>query len=218
MPNSDRSGTDGVFAGIVMDNRDPEELGRVRVRVPAVSDDENGVWARLAVLMAGADRGTYFLPEVGDEVIVAFEAGDIGRPFVLGSLWNKENRPPATNTDGQNNVRMIKSRSGHVLAFDDTPHNESVAIHSSAGHKVVLSDADDSSRISIVDGTGDYSLVIDSTAGGIAVTAQSGDITFRAPAGKIRLEGTQVELDASGLLDIEAGATVSVRGALVKIN
>lgn len=218
MSASEGGGTYGVFVGLVVDNRDPKNLGRVRVRVPKVFDNEKGVWARTAVPMAGAKRGTYFLPEVDDEVLVAFEAGDVRRPYVLGALWNGGNRPPVTNADGQNNVRLIKSRSGHVLQFDDTPNSERVTIQSKSGHRVTLSDADGSSEISVVDGSGDFSIVVDATAGSSAVTALRGDIAFRAPSGRVRLEGAWIEIDASGLLNIEAGSTVTVNGAVVKIN
>jgi phage baseplate assembly protein V len=206
---------EGVLVASVVNNRDPKGLGRVQVRLLGKA---NGYWARVAVPMAGAKRGTYFLPDIDDQVLVAFEAGDPARPFVLGGLWNGQARPPASNADGQNNLRLIKSRSGHSLSLDDTPENESVTIQSKSGHKLVLSDAGTDSKVSIVDANNALSIVVDATAGAITVTAQRGDIILRAPSGRVRLEGASVELEASGLLDIQAGATVSVNGSLVKIN
>ena len=87
----------GVFPAIVIDNVDPEALGRVLVRLPELGTagrpgkDE---WARIATLMAGNNRGTWFIPEVNDEVLVAFEAADSRRPYVIGCLWNSSNLPP----------------------------------------------------------------------------------------------------------------------------
>ncbi len=84
----------GVAAGIVTNNQDPDGLGRVRIRFPWLSDDNETDWARIATMMAGSGRGSFFLPEVGDEVLVAFEHGDINHPFVIGMLWNGVDTPP----------------------------------------------------------------------------------------------------------------------------
>ncbi len=70
--------------------------------------------------MAGAGRGLYILPEVDDEVLVAFEHGNPSTPYVLGGLWNGKDKPPEANSDGKNNMRVLKSRSGHVIRLDDT--------------------------------------------------------------------------------------------------
>ncbi len=99
----------GVVVAEVADNRDPRRRGRVKVRFRLRSGERTG-WARLAVPMAGDRIGTYFLPEVGDEVLVAFERGDPRRPYVLGSLWSAGARPPETNRDKRNDKRLIRSR------------------------------------------------------------------------------------------------------------
>ena len=107
------------MAGVVTDNRDPDGLARVRVRLPWYGEGATSFWARLAVPMAGDGRGTYFLPEVDDEVLVIAEAGDPSHLYVIGSLWNGKAGPPVTNDDGKNNERLIHSRSGHRLRFVD---------------------------------------------------------------------------------------------------
>ena len=109
----------GVVVGIVKSNT-LDAMGRVEVRFPGSSDAEIGHPARLATLMAGNGHGTFFLPQVNDEVLVAFECGDITRPYVLGALWNGKDKPPDTNANSQNNLRFIKSRSGHLVRLDDT--------------------------------------------------------------------------------------------------
>src|SRR5438552_656128 len=118
----------GVMVGVVTNNQDPEGLGRVKVRFPWFSNEDESNWARVAAPMAGKERGFYFLPEVEDEVLVAFEHGDVRFPYVVGSLWNGKDAPPASNGDGKNNVRVIKSRSGHVVRLTDEDGKEMIEI------------------------------------------------------------------------------------------
>ncbi|MBU0960029.1 MAG: phage tail protein, partial [Proteobacteria bacterium] len=118
----------GVVIGVVTNNEDPEGMGRVKVKFPWLSDEDESNWARVASPMAGKERGMYFLPEVDDEVLVAFEHGDMRFPYIIGSLWNGTEPPPASNDDGQNNVRMIKSRSGHVISLTDEDGKEKIEI------------------------------------------------------------------------------------------
>ena len=109
----------GVFPAVVIDNVDPENLGRIQVQLPQM--DESGqrgsnAWARVATLMAGKNRGTWFIPDANDEVLVAFEAGDVRRPYVIGSLWNGTSSPPET-MDANNN----KKTSAFPQRRDDHP-------------------------------------------------------------------------------------------------
>ena len=124
----------GVVSGVVTDNRDPRGFGRIKFRSPSLGGDESG-WARMATPSAGDRRGIYFLPEVGDEVLVAFDRGDPRRPYVVGCLWGgkAETRPPERNTGGRNDVRVIRSRSGHQIRFDDSPEGERIEIIHSGG-------------------------------------------------------------------------------------
>ena len=109
----------GVVVGIVTNNNDPEGLGRVKLSFPWRDCEQESYWARIATMMAGNERGTYFLPEVEDEVLVAFERGDINEPYVIGMLWNGKDKPPGDNSDGKNNVKKIKTKNGHELVFSD---------------------------------------------------------------------------------------------------
>lgn len=185
----------GVVVGIVTNNRDPEGLGRVKVRFPWLSDDDESQWARIAFPMAGKGRGTYFLPEVDDEVLIAFGHGDPRLPYVVGALWNGQDAPPEGNADGENNVRTIRSRSGHELRFDDSGAAPKVELRDKAGDSIVLDAADDSIYI----------------RGGkeILVSAETGAIRLRAPS---------VEIEAATDVKIEAGATLTLKGAMVRIN
>jgi uncharacterized protein involved in type VI secretion and phage assembly len=123
-----KEGILGVVVGIVTNNQDPDGLGRVKVKIPRLSGDDESNWARIVSFMAGKERGSFFLPEVDDEVLVAFEYGNINIPYIIGSLWNGKDKPPISNDDGKNNFRIIKSRSGHLIRLDDTDGMEKIEI------------------------------------------------------------------------------------------
>jgi len=194
----------GVVVGVVTNNQDPDAMGRVKVKFPWLSDVDESSWARMAAPMAGNQRGVYFLPEVGDEVLVAFEHGDVRFPCVLGALWNGQDAPPVSNSDGKNNVRMIKSRSGHVVKLNDEDGNET---------------------IEIIDKSQKNSIVIDTAKNTITVTTDK-DITFSASKGTIKLDAQNVEITGSqgaklksgGSMNVEASGTMTIKGATVNIN
>jgi uncharacterized protein involved in type VI secretion and phage assembly len=198
----------GVVVGIVTNNQDRDGMGRVKVRFPWRDDSDESYWARIATLMAGKDRGSFFLPEVGDEVLVAFEHGDMNHPYVLGNLWNGVDKPPGTNADGKNNIRKIKSRSGHEVILDDDQTKGKIEIHTKAGHKILLDDSSGQEKIEIVDKTGNNSIKIDSVQNNIAIES----------AMQLKIKAATMEFESSGMMSIKAGATLTIQGALVKIN
>jgi uncharacterized protein involved in type VI secretion and phage assembly len=108
----------GVAVGVVLDNMDSTSQGRVQVQLPGLPIEPP--WARVAVPDAGSDRGVYFMPQVDDEVLVAFEHGDVTRPYVIGSLWNGTDGPPASAPTDPQYKRIIKTPQGHVIELDDT--------------------------------------------------------------------------------------------------
>jgi Uncharacterized protein conserved in bacteria len=124
----------GVMIGLVIKNdsaNDSEKPGPglVKIQIPLLGMKESN-WARIASFMAGKERGAFFIPEVGDEVLVAFENGDVNKPFVIGALWNGKDTPPEKNSDGKNDIRIIKSRSGNVIQFSDKSGGEKITINS----------------------------------------------------------------------------------------
>lgn len=125
----DESTLYGVYAAKVVDVRDPEALGRVRLRLTSrKAPGVESAWARVATLMAGDARGTWFVPDVGDEVLVAFEAGDVARPYVVGALWNSSAKPPESmDAAGDNPRRVIATRSGVRIAIDDAAQSIEIA-------------------------------------------------------------------------------------------
>ena len=188
---------------MVTNNQDPDGLGRVKLRLPWLSDEDEST-GRVATPMAGKDRGAFFPPEVDDEVLVAFEHGDVRLPYVVGALWNGQDTPPATNDDGQNNVRVIKSRSGHVIKLNDEDGKETVEI---------------------VDKSEKNSIVIDTANNAITITSDK-DIVLKAANGTITLDAQKIAIkssadatvEASGGMNLNASGTMNVKGATVNIN
>lgn len=183
----------GVYPAIVVDVADPDAQGRVRVRLPW-SPDTNGAsyeaWARIATLMAGSERGTWFIPEVGDEVLVSFEAGDPSRPYVVGALWNGVDAPPeAMDSGGENNLRTIHSRNGIVIQFDDTNGSEKLKIETPRGQTIVLDDG--ASSVTMRD------------ANGNSATFDPGGVTIDSAA-KVTVNASTIEVSA-GMVTVNAG-------------
>jgi uncharacterized protein involved in type VI secretion and phage assembly len=181
----------GVAVGIVTNNQDPEELGRVRLRFPWLSDTDESHWARVMSPMAGPERGLYFLPEVDDEVLVMFEHGQLDYPFVIGALWNGKDKPPAQNKDGANNLRMLKSRSGHTVTFDDTDGAEKLVITDRTGKNTLILDSKENS-------------ITLSSDGELTVKAQ-GNLTLESSGGEVAIKCQTLSIDAQQSFAIKAG-------------
>ncbi|HSL02727.1 MAG TPA: phage baseplate assembly protein V [Nitrospiraceae bacterium] len=181
----------GVFPAVVIDNVDPKNLGRVQVQLPQM--DESGqrgskVWARMATLMAGKNRGTWFIPDANDEVLVAFEAGDVRRPYVIGSMWNGTSSPPET-MDTNNNKKLLRSRNGVTITLDDESGQETFIVETPGGQKVTLKDGPGS--IEIMDSNGNS---VKLEAAGIMVNASA----------KVTLNASMVEI-SSGMVTVNSG-------------
>lgn len=192
----------GVAIGVVTQNDDPEGLCRVKVSYPWHEQPRESYWARLASPMAGKQRGLVLIPEIGDEVLLAFERDDLRFPFVLGALWNGKDQPPVANSDGKNDQRLFKSRKGHQLMFDDGAKGV-VELSLNDGKKLRLDD--DGMRFD--DGKGNR-FTVDSNGGALTIEA----------SGKLTIKAASVAIQASGGLDIKAGAVMSLNGSVIKLN
>jgi phage protein D/phage baseplate assembly protein gpV len=169
----------GVVVGEVEDNNElgsvppAAPLGRVKVSFPSIGNAITSTWAPCARPMAGKDSGFYAVPDVGEQVLVAFERGDLTKPYVLGALWSLGKGPPGSNADGRNAVRVLKSRSGHVITFDDSVPGGRLVIEDSAGSRIAF----DSSRRSVtITAQGDLTLTAANGATTIAMTASGVDV------------------------------------------
>jgi uncharacterized protein involved in type VI secretion and phage assembly len=220
--------TYGVVPGIVTNNKDPDKLGRLKVKFPWFSDDHETDWVRMTTFMAGGERGNFFLPEVGDEVLVAFENGNIDRPYVIGALWNGVDKPPETNSDGKNNIRKIKSRSGHELIFNDEESKENVEIHTKAGHRIFLDDKSGEEKMEILDKTGNNSILIDSVENSITMSGQkkidiksgNNSVIIDSDANSITISGqTKIEIKSgSNSIKIDSAANSIAISSQVKLS
>ena len=178
----------GVHIGIVTDNKegDGNPGYRVKIKLPWLSADDVTFYARIAVPMAGNKRGTYFLPEVDDQVLVVFEHGDIARPLVIGALWNGKDKPPDSNSDGSNKKRTMVSRQGDTIEFDD-----------------------DGGKITIKDGGGAGSIIIDKQ-NKITFEAKQGDAVFICKD-DLTIVAKEVEMTATLQMEVSS-ASADVKG------
>jgi phage protein D/phage baseplate assembly protein gpV len=182
----------GVVIGIVSDCDDPQKQGRVKLKLPWLSDDYASDWARIVGAGAGQKRGIAFIPEVNDEVLVAFEQGDVRSPFVLGGLWSGAFELPQSGdlvNGGAVAERVLQSRNGHRIVLSDKDGEEGVTLTSEDG----------SHSVSIV--TSNSGTIEIKTSGTVKITGQS-----------IELKGTSVSIKADSSLDLQ-GATVNVTGS-----
>ena len=187
---------------IVTDNKDPSKLGRVQIKIPVLSATDTTWWAPIVMLGAGKNRGWFFIPEPDDEVLVLFEHGDINRPLVVGALWNGKDKPPDKNPGG-NPRRVIKSRAGSKITFDD-----------------------DELKIVIEDGTGKGKITLDAKANKIQIEALTGDVCVQSPAGDMQVvaksaefkAGTDVQVHAGAAIKIEAGQKATIGSSNIKLS
>jgi uncharacterized protein involved in type VI secretion and phage assembly len=192
----------GVAAGTVSRNDDPDGLARVKLKLPWRGDDFETDWVRIVAPMAGGDRGAYFVPEVGDEVLVAFDRDDIRYPYVLGGLWSRTDQPPEKNSNNQNDIRIIKTRKGHILKFDD-----------GAQAKILIQFSDGKKKITI-DANG---ILIDDGQNKVTLDANAGSVTVEA-AQSLSLKAPKITIEASMSLDIKGGQSLSANATMVRIN
>ncbi len=210
--DTERVPTRGLVVGIVTNNDDPDGWGRVKVKYPWLSDDQEGDWARIVCLGAGPERGMEFIPEVNDEVLVGFELGDIQHPYVLGGLWNGKDAPPKKSKEivkgGKVTERIIRSRLGHVIVLNDSDDKPSLMLKTKSGHTVLLDDTSGGEKIRIVDKTGSNTMTIDSAANSLTIQIV-GDVKIKA--------GANMTLEASANLELK-GAIVNIKGGMINLN
>lgn len=202
----------GVEIAIVTNVKDDQKLGRVKVCFPRLPGKPESSWVRVVQPAAGAGRGFYWLPEVNDEVLVAFERGEAHTPYVVGSLWNGKDKPMKDAYTDENTTRMIMTKSGH---------------------KIILDDKKDAEKIIIADKSGKRTMTFDVKNKKFLVEAKEGDVEIHAAkkiilscedleiktkkTGKIDI-GTTFDLNVKDKANIKAGPQLNIKASRVNIN
>jgi uncharacterized protein involved in type VI secretion and phage assembly len=183
----------GVYPALVTDIKDPDNQGRVKVSLPWSPDTGSAkydAWARLATLMGGNNRGSWFVPDTNDEVLVAFEGGDTRRPYVIGGLWNGTDSAPETmDGSGNNYKKVLRSRNGVKVTLDDQDGQEKFIAETPGGQKVTLKDGP--GAVEIVDSNGN-SMKLESS--GVTITASA----------KVTINASTMAISA-GMVTVDAG-------------
>jgi uncharacterized protein involved in type VI secretion and phage assembly len=219
----------GVVTAVVTNNKDDEGMARIKVTFPWLAENDESHWARIATMMAGNDRGTYFIPEIGDEVLVAFENGDINFPYVIGALWNGKDKVHEINSDGKNNLRVIKSRCGHKVIFDDTKGKEKITIIDyTENRKIVIDSEKKNIDIYNKDGMinmyagGDINIQTSANlnikASGDINTQADANINTKASSNISQKSGSSTKTEAGSTMNIKSGGVNTIKGSLIKLN
>ena len=229
----------GVVPAVVTNINDPDNMSRVKLKFPWLDGQLESDWARMSAAGAGDGRGLFWLPEVNDEVLVAFEHGDFNRPYVIGGLWNGQDAPPERTSEavqnGKVHTRTIKTRTGHVIRLvDDESGDQFIEIvdaqegtHIKLDAKAKKLEVTCKGDIAIqADGAinlkAQRDFVIEAT-GDLKLKGRSvkldGDVNTDVSAGAaLNLKGAQFSAEGSATAELKAGGNVTVRGALVQIN
>lgn len=183
----------GCYPALVSDIKDPDGQGRVKITLPWAPDTGGAkyeAWARLATMMGGNNRGSWFIPDVNDEVLVMFEGGDARRPYVVGGLWNGSDAPPESmDGSGNNYKKVLRSRNGVKVTLDDQDGQEKFICETPGGQKITLKDGP--GAVEIVDSNGN------------SIKLESAGVTVTASA-KVTVNASQVAVSA-GMVTVDAG-------------
>lgn len=207
----------GLQVGVVVSNEDPDGEFRVRVKMPMVNPADEGVWARIACMDAGDDRGFIFRPEVGDEVVVGFFADDPRAAVVLGMLHSSAKPTPEEPSD-DNHIKLFKSRSGMKVSFDDDA--VSMTLETPEGNALILSDED--GGVTIKDQNGNQIVM---SSDGIAVES-AGEVTINASSdvsceagGALQIKAaSEVKVEGSAGVEVSSSAVTKVKGSVLQLN
>ncbi len=202
------SNINGIVVAEVVSTADEQNMGRILVKFPWHSDDNKTDYVRICNLMAGKDRGSVFLPEEGDEIVCGFINGDINRPICLGSLYDENNKPPANNSNGENNIKKIMTRSGHEISFNDKESEEILSIKSKSGHTIIFDDAPGKEKIIIKDKTDNNFIEIDAVKNSMTINS----------ALNIDIKAATINIEASASLNIKSGSILKIEGLPVMLN
>ncbi|ACZ30972.1 Rhs element Vgr protein [Xylanimonas cellulosilytica DSM 15894] len=232
----------GIVIALVSDVDDPDELGRVRLRFPwlGAEDSMQSGWVSISSPLAGKERGYFYLPEVDDEALVAFDHGDIDHPYVLGFLHNGVDKPPLQ--DGiDKHVRRVRSVSGHVLDLDDRGGKEQIVLKSQGGHRLELRDGDGTvllasaagQKVTMTDSPAE--ITVETTSGttvtvtdapsavtvrtqaGVSVAVADTGVTVSAPTASVKVTALAAEVTATAEVKVTA-PSVAISAPMIRLD
>jgi uncharacterized protein involved in type VI secretion and phage assembly len=192
----------GVCEGLVHDVDDPEKLGRVRVSFPWFDGDTIVEWCRVMQFHAGGGYGAFFLPEVGDEVVIGFVHGDMRVPIVLGGLYNGQDKPSTHRDADRKNEKLIRTKGGHQILLNDSTDAKQVHVTTAGGHEI---DLNDQNKQVLVATQGGHKVTLDDNAGTLSIETPSGQ--------SVVLDGSTVKIKAASEIVLDA-AQVKVGSAM----
>jgi uncharacterized protein involved in type VI secretion and phage assembly len=210
----------GLVVGIVTNNKDPDKLGRIKVKFPWLDDKVESWWARIAQPMGGKERGHWWIPEVDDEVLVGFDHGDVRFPYIVGTLYNGVDKPPVCNDvtstfAGTEYDYGAYSTSGRDLNEDGK--NDLRFIRSRSGHLVVLDDKDGKEKVTITDKTGAHRIEIFTDKKKVVITSSDGDVEICAEKKvKITCEDFELHSRKSTTMNVDTDMAVTVKQNLTE--
>jgi uncharacterized protein involved in type VI secretion and phage assembly len=212
-------GTIGLVAGVVTNIEDPDKIGRVKVKFPSLSSSDESDWARVLSVGGGPETGIEWLPEVNDEVMVAFEQGDLRYPVVLGGVWSKKNKPPIATTAKTVVMHTMKTKAGHKIEMSDgdSDPKKFVAI-TCADEKTKINLAHDKIEIEanskpLTIKSGQASIAFDAS-GNITITGQK--VTIEAKM-DLTLNGLNVKAEAKAQMGLKATGPFKAEGAMANL-
>lgn len=208
----------GVYEALVMEVNDEAKEGRVRVKFPWFDEETTSAWCRVRQSYAGNDYGAFFVPEIGDEVLVAFIQGDMRYPVILGGLYNGRDKPPTARADDRDQ-KMIRTKGRHEILLDDTSGKERVHVKTKGGHLADLSDVD---KKIVVRTTGNHHLTLDDegkkatlqTAGGpkVEIDDAAKKITVETNGRSLVIDGNSGTITLTGMTVVMSGTSVKLGG------
>jgi phage baseplate assembly protein gpV len=232
----------GVAPGIVkeIDNK----LGRVRVNLPWLDDSNKTYWARIATLMAGDGRGSWFMPEVGDEVLLGFEMGQVDNAYVLGFLWSEVDKPAISDDGIDEHVRRLRTVAKHRIDFDDRDNKQRIYMQSNSEHKLELNDfnkfvkistkgnrfinLDDQNNCIDIQTAGQPEMKLDDQANKVTIKTGASDpsvvldgmaqsVTITVGQNSVKVDPTGVTIQAMGTVSVNVTGSLSLQGTIVSI-
>ncbi len=198
----------GVISGVVTDINDPDKKNRVKVKLShKIKDTVETSFIPVAMPMVGKGHGMYFMPEIGDEVLVGFEMGDIERAYVIGAIYNDSKKAPATIENGENNLKIIKSKKDNLIIINDKDDELSIKIQTKNGYEVFIDDAN--KKIEIKDKDKSNMMQIDSGSGEVTINAKN-KITLETDQSSVTLNKNSIDIKANKSIKLDA-PTIDVK-------